>query len=187
MTLHLATWLCLGATLAGCALSPPLLPERAHMQDFALSGRFALRVPEGGQNSGGRMNWEHRGPQDRLLLASPIGVGVAEIEMRPGLSTLRLANGETQSSDDPEALIEAATGQRLPVARLSGWLLGRADADSTLRLDSTGRPLQLDEAGWRIDYAYDDEAPGALPARLTLDNHQGIILKLRIEEWKEAP
>ena len=43
------------------------------------------------------------------------------------------------------------------------------------------------EAGWQIDYAYDDDAAAALPARLTLSRDQEIELRLRIEEWKENP
>ncbi len=175
--------------LAGCATVPGLQPERERINDFALEARFALRVTQAerpAQSSGGRLSWEHRGNRDRLLLANPIGIGMAEIDMRPGRSTLRLANGEIRESDDPASLIEEVTGQRLPVGQLARWLLGRA-ASGQVTHDQFGRPARLDEAGWRVDYSYDLATASAAPARLTLSDGQGIELKLRIEEWKEAP
>ena len=60
--------------------------------------------------------------------------------------------------------------------RSRGWING---VPATL--------TQLREAGWQIDYAYDDDAAAALPARLTLSRDQEIELRLRIEEWKESP
>ncbi len=176
--------------LAGCATAPGRQPERDRINDFALEARFALRVtqPERpAQSSGGRLSWEHRGDRDLLLLANPIGIGMAEIDMRPGRSTLRLASGEVRESDDPANLIEEVTGQRLPVGQLARWLLGRAAAFGRVTHDEFGRPARLDEAGWRIDYSYDLATTSATPARLTLSDGQGIELKLRIEEWKEAP
>lgn len=190
MSLRLSTVLAGSLLLAGCAVVPGLQPERERIGDFALEARFALRVAQADhpvQSSGGRLSWEHRGEQDRLLLANPIGIGLAEIDMRPGRSTLRLANGDTRESTEPESLIEEVTGQRLPVGRLAAWLLGRAGISGKLTHDPLGRPSRLDEAGWRIDYAYELDTPSAPPARLTLIDGQGIELKLRIEEWKEAP
>lgn len=176
--------------LAACATAPGPAPEREKIADFALEARFALRVArpdQPPQSQGGRLSWEHRGEHDRLLLANPIGIGVAEIDIRPERSTLRLANGERHESPDPEQLIETVTGQRLPVGRLTGWLLGRPSARGELRLDPLGRPAHLTDAGWQIDYDYELDTPTAAPSRLTLNDGQGIELKIRIEEWKETP
>jgi outer membrane lipoprotein LolB len=83
--------------------------------------------------------------------------------------------------------MEEVTGQRLPISRLPAWLLGRASTAAQIDKDEQQRPTQLREAGWQIDYAYDDDAAAALPARLTLSRDQEIELRLRIEEWKENP
>jgi len=178
------------AGLSPAALSPIPLSPRDQIRDFSLSGRFALRVTlpgEKAQSSGGRLTWTHLNRSDRVLLASPLGYGLAEIETTPELSRLKTAEGKTRESDDPDALIEEVTGQRLPVTRLPAWLLGRGGGEARIETDPLGRPGRLHEAGWQVDYSYDDATPAALPARLTISRNGEIELKLRIEEWKETP
>lgn len=190
MSLRFAVLLA-GSLLAGCASVPPgALPAREQIGDFALEARFALRVTlpdQAAQSSGGRLSWEHRNGGDRVLLSSPLGYGLAEIDTTPTLSRLRMADGETRESPDADSLMEEVTGQRLPMTRLPAWLLGRSAGTAQISKDDHNRPARLREAGWQIDYAYDDETPSALPARLTLSRDGEIELRLRIEEWKENP
>lgn len=183
-------WLAAGL-LASCASAPPTaLPSRDAVRDFALEARFALRVSapgEAAQSSGGRLSWEHRLSGDRILISSPLGYGLAEIDITPTLSRLQTADGKTRESDDPDALMEEVTGQRLPVSQLPAWLLGRSGGNALITSDDHRRPSSLREAGWHIDYFYDEAGPDALPSRLTLSRESEIELRLRIEEWKEAP
>lgn len=179
-----------GALLAGCATAPTgPMPQREQVDNFALEARFALRMtaPDSAPRSaGGRLSWAHKNGSNRILISNPLGVGLAEIETTTGQSRLHTADGKFSESSDPDALMEEATGQRLPVARLPGWLLARPGDGHVVR-DERGRPTHLEEAGWQIDYAYEDPAPGALPSRLTLSREREIELRLRIEEWKLAP
>ena len=176
--------------LAGCAAVPPAPPaERSAVRDFTLEARFALRVSEPGQrpeSSGGRLDWEHRAGHDRLLIANPLGIAIAEIDSGPDGARLRTGDGRQLESADPDALLEEVTGQRLPLRRMAGWLLGRG-AQAQIAADAFGRPAQLSEAGWQVDYAYPDDAPGALPERLTLRRADTLELRLRIEQWRSAP
>lgn len=180
-----------GSLLAGCASVPPAaLPPREQIRDFALEARFALRVSlpdKAAQSSGGRLSWEHKNGGDRILISNPLGYGVAEIETTSAWSRLRTADGKTSESPNPDSLMEEVTGQRLPVSRLPAWLLGRSSRSAQISTDGYNRPRQLLEAGWQVDYAYDDDAPTALPARLTLSRDGEIELRLRIEEWKDKP
>lgn len=177
--------------LAACTSLPPArLAARDDIRDFVLEGRFALRVTLPGQavqNSGGRLTWTHQQRSDRVLLASPLGYGLAEIETTPEISRLRTAEGKTSESTDPDALIEEVTGQRLPVSRLPAWLLGRSGGHARIESDPHGRPTRLSEDGWQIDYSFADDSPSALPSRLTLSRHGEIELRLRIEEWRDTP
>lgn len=179
------------ALQAGCASLPqPGLPERDKIGEFAIEARFALRASMPGQapqSAGGRLSWEHRTGGDLLLISNPLGFGLASITTTPTLSRLESADGQIRESPDPDALIEEVTGQRLPVSHLPAWLLGRAGSGAALSQDALGRPSSLRDAGWQIDYTYDDPAPGALPSRLTLNRDGEIELRLRIEEWKPAP
>jgi outer membrane lipoprotein LolB len=176
--------------LAGCASVPPeQQAARDQVRDFALEARFALRVSlpdKPPESSGGRLDWEHKNGRDRILIANPLGVGIAEIETSPTLSILRTGDGRHHESSDPDTLIEQVTGQRLPIRQLPGWLLGRGDP-AHIDNDASGRPVRLAEAGWQVDYVYPDSAPGALPERVTLRRADEIELRLRIEAWKTAP
>ena len=174
--------------LAACAVAPPgPLAPRDQIRDFTLEARFALRVslpdrpPE---SSGGRLEWEHRNGYDRILISSPLGVGVAEIDVGPASGRLRTADGQLRESADADALLAEVTGQRLPVRQLPSWLLGRAGSASVVTSDSAGRPARLVEAGWQIDYAYPDDTPDALPTLVSLRRDSEIDLRLRIEEWR---
>ena len=177
--------------LAACAGVPPgPLAPRDRIGDFALDARFALRVsvPNGPpENSGGRLEWEHRNGSDRILISSPLGFGMAEIDVGPGGGRLRTADGQLRESADADALMEEVTGQRLPVRQLPNWLLGRSGATAMVMSDSAGRPESLSEAGWQIDYAYPDDNPAALPKLVSLRRDDEIELRLRIEEWRAAP
>lgn len=177
--------------LAACTSVPPApLAARDNIRNFTLEGRFALRVTLPGQavqNSGGRLTWTHQNRSDRVLLSSPLGYGLAEIETTPEISRLRTAEGKTRESTDPDALIEDVTGQRLPVSRMPAWLLGRSGDNARIESDAQGRPARLNEDGWQIDYAFENDNPNALPSRLTLSRNGEIELRLRIEEWKDTP
>lgn len=187
----IASILLAASLLAGCSTTPSRPPPaRQQVGDFALEARFALRVSipgEAVQSSGGRLSWQQKNGRSQLLLSNPLGFGIAEIESTPGHAILRTANGETRESDNPDNLLEEVTGQRLPVSRLPDWLLGRSTDPDKIRRDFLGRPQQLLDEGWQVDYTYDSEAADALPSVLKLSRNDEIELRLRIEEWKDAP
>lgn len=187
----------LGALLlAGCAtapLSPGGLPGRSQVRDFGLEARFALRLErwnDAPQSAAGRLSWRHAGGVDRVLVADPFGQGIAEIERDGQGAELRTGDGQVRRAADAAALLLAATGYPLPLGELPAWLLGRPGASGELATDGAGRPKRLAEAGWKIDYDYDDEAGNALPSRLTLRRRLDsgdLELRLRIEEWRTTP
>lgn len=191
MISRLSLVLTVAGLIGGCASLPPSSPHnRDDMHDFQLEARFALRSSLPGQpvqSSGGRMTWTHRDAGDHILLASPLGYGLAEIDVTPGYSRLRTADGKESASTDPDAMIEEATGLRLPVTQLPAWLLGRAGNDAELETDTAGRPTKLRESGWQVEYLYDSDRASALPARLNISLPGEIDLKLRIEDWRIAP
>lgn len=179
-----------GLLLAGCALAPPQpTPAREGLRDFAVEARFALHVTRPEQppeSSSGRLSWEHRGERDRILVANPLGAGLAEIDSGAGGARLRTADGQIREAASPDDLLERVTGQRLPVRRLSGWLLGRGGPAARVERDALGRPVRLEESGWRIDYVYGNGDAQALPTGMTLARPGEIELRLRIEDWREA-
>lgn len=185
----------LALLLASCAapLRAPSQPDRETVRNFSLDARFALRLeqtaPPGtpAPNASGRLFWQHTAGSDRLLFSSPLGQGIAELESTALGACLRLSSGEKRCAPDAGALLGEYIGHTLPLDRLPAWLLGQTrSADRYIR-DHSGRPKQLQEAGWHIDYDYDDNAPGALPAFLVIRREGTFELRLRIEEWRINP
>jgi len=179
------------ALLAGCASTPPALqPARTNLDEFLLAGRFALRAhkPDGSPESlSGRLHWQHQNTEDRITLANPLGQGMAEIVVRPDQARLTLADGRQQVADNAAQLIEQLTGQRLPMTRLPDWLTGRMAPSSRLQRDTHGRPSRLNEAGWQVDYSYDDDRPDAPASRLIISDGGYTELRVRIETWTYQP
>jgi len=181
--------------LAACT-TPMLVPEQSNrlaVKDFAIDARFALRVEStaatggSGQNVSGRLLWRHSANSDYWLFSTPLGQAVAELESGAGGARLKQAGGEERRAADAGTLLRDLFGYELPVSRLPFWLLARPQSVSSLDLDGQGRPRQLTENGWQVAYAYDDENPNALPARLTVRREGEIELRLRIEEWQFKP
>lgn len=161
---------------------------------FTLQGRFALSLTpatEAPQHFSGRLTWTVLGAQQQLTLASPLGNTLAELDVTPGRARLHTQKGERYDSDDAERLLSDITGTPLPVKQLPFWLFGRhangnAQEASNLIHDVQGRPQQLRDADWTIDYHYNDASP--LPARLDIQHRQGqhttLRLILRIDDWE---
>lgn len=185
--------------LAGCTTVAPIstpLPDRAAIGDFSLEARFALRLERpyeaSPESASGRLSWQHSGTTDQILVADPLGQGIAEIEQSPAGAQLRTGDGRIHRAPDAATLLKETTGYPLPLGELRAWLLGRPAASGQLRTDSLGRPKSLADSGWQIEYEYESEAAAALPVRLILRRGsspelRSLEMRLRIEEWRSTP
>jgi outer membrane lipoprotein LolB len=173
--------LLLGLLVAACAtLPPPPLGEG----EFAVVGRVAVRY--GAEAASGRVTWRHTRSADDLLIASPLGQGIAEITRRGGGYTLVTANAQRFTAADPERLTEQALGWPLPLGGLPDWLQGRSQAGGAADARYEGNRLaELREDGWTIEYLEYDELL-RLPRRLRLTRGE-LDIRLIIEDWQVAP
>jgi outer membrane lipoprotein LolB len=98
-------------------------------------GRLAIKVA-GNAPQSVSADFELQGDAQTgsLLLLSPLGTAVAQLEWAPGLAQLR-QGGSTQQFASLDALVRQATGTELPVAALFDWL--------------DGTPTEA--PGWRVD------------------------------------
>lgn len=176
--------------LAACAsLPPPPSSGRTNSRHFALQARFTLKALDAigeWQSAAGRLDWLHQSDGDRILLATPLGSGLAEITIHPGKAELRTADGKSWDGEDAESVLQQATGQTLPLQQLPTWLLGQAGRGE-LQRDQAGRPTRLLDGDWRIEYGYDGDDGDAIPGRLTIFRAGNLELRLRIEEWRALP
>lgn len=190
--------LCL-ALAGGCARTPPL-PDTAlawerhrlvvaGLQSWQLRGRAGVRAGREGVNAA--VQWEQEGPERyRLRLSGPFSQGGFELQASADGVELRTAGGEVLRAGDAAALVEQATGWRLPVSALRYWVRGLPVPDlpvQKLELDRAGRLAALEQAGWALRITGYGRFEGLdLPRALVLENPR-LQLKLAVHAWRRGP
>jgi len=165
------------AALLGACTS---LPEHgvAPPGGFELSGRVAVRHAK--DSGSARIFWRHSDEADEMLIASPVGQGIARID-REG-DRFRLVTGDKKEyrALDAESLTEQALGWRLPLSGLSDWVRGRASAGRPAEVTGqAGEGLEIRQDGWRIVY---EEFRDGRPFRLRL-SREDIDIRLVVDQW----
>lgn len=157
------------------------------LRHWQLKGKLAVRQPT---DSGTAIinHWIQEGDAYDLSLSSSfLGLGQTELRGVPGFIELRLPNGDTYQSTDPEVLIEAATGWQLPLNSLVWWIRGMPGPDGDFRLyfDQSKTLAMIRQKGWEIHYdrwqPFLDGLP-QLPARITAVKGEKRV-RLAVTEW----
>jgi outer membrane lipoprotein LolB len=170
----LILWALAGSLLlTACASRPvavwtnPGLPER-----WEAEGKAAVRTDKRGGNL--YFTWTQLGPDYRIIVRGPLGLGRAELKGSPQQVTLSGDNIQEVSAGSLEDLLEATTHRRAPLSHALHWI--RAEPGSPkaeVRRGPDGKLTQIKEDGWTIDYLeWSEEAPN-LPRKLTLDGPEG--------------
>jgi outer membrane lipoprotein LolB len=160
--------------LSACAQRPvqPVYTNIALPQYWEAEGKAALRT----ENRGGNIyfTWTQQGPDYHIIVRGPLGLGRAELTGNPGHVTLVADNIEKVSAGSLEELLEITTKRRAPISHALHWLTAEPGSPgAVVTRDTEGRPLQIIEDGWTIDYLeWSEEAP-RLPRKLTIAGPDG--------------
>lgn len=169
-----ADWSARSATLSG-------------FDHWRLMGKLAVRQPS---DSGTALinRWHQQGEAYDLALSSSfLGMGSTRLKGSPGFMELTLSNGEVYRSNEPEALVQAATGWQLPLEQLTWWIRGlpAPDGDFRLLFATDGQLAMIRQSGWEIRYdrwhRFLLDYP-ALPARITALKDDKRV-RLVVSEW----
>jgi outer membrane lipoprotein LolB len=158
--------------------------------DFELIGRVSVK---GGKESfSGGVQWRHSGRGDEILLLSPLGQTLAQIQRTPDGVYLTTSEHKRYYATDVESLTEEALGWRLPLMGLQYWVqsLHSPTTASAIDLDMDGSVVSIRQDGWEIDYS--GYAPAAAIQtrqsettypRLLVLRRNGLQIKLMIDNW----
>lgn len=153
------------------------------LQSWKLKGRVAGKSNNEGFRAG--VQWNQLQHKFVIDLHGPLGRKVAVIAGEQGNVQLKTSKGERFEADDPEELMQSLFGYSLPVNGLRHWLLGIPDPKQThgsLVLNEQGRLMQLNQAGWLIDYKrYHDGSP-VLPALIQISS-QTLSANIKVDRW----
>jgi outer membrane lipoprotein LolB len=169
----------------GGGLSAEALPS------FGLVGRIAVKGS--GESFSGGVQWYHAEGRDDILLLSPLGQALAQLERTSEGVQLTTAEQENYYASDMESLTEKVLGWRLPIMGLQYWVQGKNSplTSSTIDLDDKGRVTAIRQDGWEIVYSgYFPSGPvqAAVPpavarARLLQLKRNGLQIKLVVDKW----
>ena len=153
------------------------------LQTWKLKGRVAGKSNNEGFRAG--VQWNQLQHKFVIDLHGPLGRKVAVITGEQENVQLKTSKGERFEADDPEELMQSLFGYSLPVNGLRYWLLGIPDpkqVHGSLILDEQGRLMQLNQAGWLIDYKrYYDGSP-VLPALIQISNPT-LSANIKVDRW----
>lgn len=199
--------LLLGAALllAGCAAPLPeadtspaaeaAFEARAAQLTALDSWRLVARLglASGEEYWSAQLNWRVQEGQHVLDIAGPMGRGGGRLTLsESGRALLVTRSGERFQARDPDALVEHVLGESIPVSGMIYWVRGllHPEASYQLDIDADGRPLEIRQSGWAIEYSEFEEVDGvALPVAMTLER-DAVELRARVGRWQlggEAP
>ena len=159
-----------------------VLQKQSH---WSFHGRVA--ISDGKQAGTVKMRWQQHGEQFDIDISLPITnqkYRLHSINNKIRLEGFGLA---TLEGDSAEAVLQQATGWRIPFQDMQLWLRGMRNNSAT-RIDfgSTGLPAQFHENGWLVDYRGWDSAITPMPIKVFASsntNGKSASVRLQIEEW----
>lgn len=181
----------LAAFIAACSMTPVAPPKEAEPWQapewtaWRLTGRISVKYLDDGWNAG--LIWRQSSADYDLKLQGPLGQGALLLHGNEQSVELVDANGGRDTALDAETLMHRHLGWQLPLSGMKFWIHGRSNPaqPAEWRRDVNGRPEQLIQSGWQIDYSKYRPAPGgaSLPARIDFERPD-LQARLIIDHWE---
>ena len=158
------------------------------MQSWDMAGRAALKFNGDGWTFG--LNWLQKNKQQYVLqIKNPItGTVLAQLEQSSGKAVLK-AQGKVHQGTDAERLLEDQMRVKMPVNGMPYWVRGVMApqyAVGKVKLDAAGRPTQITQEGWVIDYSqYQGGDFAALPGKVNISRQQDKVnVRILAKKWQ---
>jgi len=153
----------------------------------AWSFRGRIAISDGQQAGTVKMRWQQRGEQFDIEISLPITN--QKYRLRTVNNKVRLEGfGLVMlEGDSAEAVLQDATGWRIPFRDMQQWLRGmRTNSATRIEFAPNGLPAQFRENGWLVDYRGWDAAALPMPTKVfasSSDKGKNASVRLQIETW----
>lgn len=158
------------------------------MQSWSMGGRTALKFKADSWTFG--LNWVQKNRQQySLQIKHPLtGTVIGTLDQSPGRATLR-TRGKVSNGTDAERLLQQQLGVKMPVNGMPYWIRGVMAPQypvGKVTFEANGRPRQIIQAGWVIDYAnYNGTASNSLPRRVNISRAQEqVSVRIVAKQWQ---
>lgn len=152
--------------------SDALLPLGPALNHFVAEGRISLR--QGARSDHLRFRWEHGPANDTVLLMSPLGQGMAQLERDASGARLKRPGQPDLVAPDLQQLAQNVFGAPLPLELLADRMRG-VDAAGVTEFD-----------GWRVQVT--DTAPYRQRRLLRVleASRDDIELRMIVDDWDSS-
>ena len=167
------------------------LQHNRQINEWSIKARLGVQT----ETEGGSFDvfWQQHADVYEIKLIAPLGQGAVHISGDNSGVAIRTADGQTEYSDDANALFESMTGLSLPVAGLQDWLRGMPIQHEDIQSASwntLGQLYKLEQNGWRIEMnRYRSVADYELPHAFYLEREDRpeLSVRLLVREWQPLP
>ncbi len=161
----------------------------AGMKEWSMDGRVGLQLR--GQSWSFGLKWNEKTGRESLMdIVNPLtGAVMASIRETGSQVVLKAADGKSYRDTSAERLLERQLKLKFPLGDMRYWARGLPSPDKpvdAIKLDARGRPQQLAQGGWVVNYtAYKDNSGNALPTKMSLEKaSERAKAKVIAKQWK---
>ena len=166
------------------------LQQHQQISDWTIKARLGVQTEfEGGSFD---VFWQQLADVYEIRLIAPMGQGAVHIAGDNGGVTISLADGQTEYSQDADALFASMTGLSLPVNGLQDWLRGmpiQGEEIQNISWNEHGQLYKFEQRGWRVEMGrYKAVADYELPHAFYLEREDQpeLGVRLLVREWQPA-
>ena len=146
------------------------------LESFNITGKIGVTIPandtSGTQGGSAFYAWGQENDRFAIELIGALGIGKTNIEYNGQTATLVSEKTGTLTADDPEELLQKATGWQAPISQIPYWISGRpAPSDSAPQLDAQNRLIRSVNGDWSASFTY--KGNDKLPSKISAVQPQG--------------
>ncbi|TXD96944.1 outer membrane lipoprotein LolB [Psychrobacter frigidicola] len=143
------------------------------LDNFNINGKIGVTMPkstpaDAGTDGGSAFYaWGQQNERFAIELIGALGIGKTNIEYDGHTATLVSEKTGTLTADNPETLLQKATGWQAPISQMPYWISGRsAPSDTAPKMDTQGRLISSVNGAWSADFTYkgNDKLPNKISA-----------------------
>ena len=146
------------------------------LESFNITGKIGVTTPandtSGTQGGSAFYAWGQENDRFAIELIGALGIGKTNIEYNGQTATLVSEKTGTLTADDPEELLQKATGWQAPISQIPYWISGRPPpSDSAPQLDAQNRLIRSVNGDWSASFTY--KGNDKLPSKISAVQPQG--------------
>ncbi len=173
---------CQSLQSANATSNPTSMIQAQKLDNFNITGKIGVTTPANGETQGGSAfyAWGQQNERFAIELIGALGIGKTNISYDGNTATLVSEKTGTLTADNPETLLQKATGWQAPISQMPYWISGRsAPSDSAPQTDEQGRLISSVNGPWTANFTYKGAAK--LPSKISALQQQGHKVVMTID------